>query len=167
MRQAVEHLVSIGCRRIAHLSTMVALERVRAARAKTYEESVQAAGIAPELILAPDETRRGAFQIIAEYVDAHGAPDGIFCLNDDMAIGAYRALRDRGMRVPEDVALVGCDGVEDGEFLDVPLTTIVQPVHEMCRIAWDVLSRRIQTPDAALSQTLLKPELRLAASTRR
>jgi LacI family transcriptional regulator len=167
VRQAVEHLVTIGCRRIAHLSSLIAIDRVRAARAGTYEEVLNAAGLPPEIILSPDESRASARTTIVEYVKSHGAPDGLFCLNDDMAIGAYRGLRDQGLRVPEDVALVGCDGVDDVQYLDVPLTTIVQPVQEMCRLAWEVMARRIEDPSRSLSQVLLKPELRIDASTRR
>jgi LacI family transcriptional regulator len=167
VRQAVEHLVTIGCRRIAHLSSMVGIDRVRAARAGTYEETLRTAGLRPEVILAPNETRAASRDTIKAYIQSHGAPDGLFCLNDDMAIGAYRGIRDVGLRIPEDIALVGCDGVEDGQYLDVPLTTIVQPVQEMCRLAWEVLTRRMQEPMASLSQTLLKPELRIDASTRR
>jgi LacI family transcriptional regulator len=167
VRQAVEHLVSIGCRRIAHLSSLVTINQVRAARAGTYEEVLAAAGLAPEIILAPNESRAASRSTIVDYVRAHGAPDGLFCLNDDMAIGAYRGLRDLGLRIPEDVALVGCDGIDDVQYLDVPLTTIVQPVQEMCRTAWDVLMRRIENPTASLQQVLLKPELRIDASTKR
>jgi LacI family transcriptional regulator len=167
VRQAVEHLVSIGCRRIAHLTTMSAIGRVRAARCGTYEEVVQSAGLAPEIILAPEESRAAARTTIKAYYQSRGTPDGLFCYSDDMAIGAYRGLRDLGLRIPEDVALVGCDGMDDVQYLDVPLTTIMQPVQEMCRLAWEVLVRRIEDPSASLSQTLLKPELRIDASTRR
>lgn len=167
VRQAVEHLVSIGCRRIAHLTTMSAIGRVRAARSGTYEEVVQSAGLAPEIILSPDENRAAARETIKSYYQSRGTPDGLFCFSDDMAIGAYRGLRDLGLRVPDDVALVGCDGMDDVQYLDVPLTTIVQPVQEMCRLAREVLMRRIEDPTASLSQTLLKPELRIDASTRR
>lgn len=167
VRQAVEHLISIGCKRIAHLSSLIAIDRVRAARAGTYEEVLNRAGLAPEMILAPNESRAAARNTIVEYVRNNGAPDGLFCLNDDMAIGAYRGLRDLGLRIPEDVAVVGCDGVEDVLYLDVPLTTIVQPVEEMCRQAWEIMQRRLQDPSAPLRQVLLKPELRVDASTRR
>lgn len=167
VRQAVEHLISIGCRRIAHLSTMTSLARVRTARSTIYEETLAAAGMSPELVISADETRAAARSAIRAYVQSHGAPDGLFCLNDDMAIGAYRELRDQGLRIPEDVRIVGCDGIEDGQYLDSPLTTVVQPVQEMCRLAWEVMLQRMENPNMSLSHTLLKPELRIDASTRR
>ena len=74
-------------------------------------------------------------------------PDALFCTNDDGAIGCYRGLRDLGLRVPEDVALVGCDGIEDTEYLETPLTTIVQPVEELSRLGWEF--EKVALPDAA------------------
>lgn len=167
VRHAVQHLVDIGCRRIAHLSAERSIDRVRRARADTYVEVLRAAGRPPEVITARGESRPEAREAIVNHIRAHGAPDGLFCLNDDMALGAYRAVRDLNLRVPEDVALVGCDGILDTEYLDVPLTTIVQPVEEMCRLAWQVMMRRLQDPAAPIQQILLSPRLLIRESTRR
>lgn len=167
VRQAVQHLASLGCRGVAMVSSHKVHDKVRAARTSAYEEAMREAGLAPEVILAPEASRHAARSAIAAYVQGHSAPDGLFCLTDDLAIGAYRGLRDMGVRVPEDTALLACDASEDVEFLDVPLSTIVQPLQEMCRSGWEVLMRRMREPGAPLSQSLLKPELRLAASTRR
>lgn len=167
VRQAIEHLIEVGCRRIAHLTSQITIDRVRAGRGGTYEEVVGAAGLPPEVIVAADESRGAARHALVNHIKDRGAPDGLFCLNDDMAIGAYRAVRDAGLSVPADVRIVGCDGIDDVEYLDVPLSTIVQPVEEMCRLAWDALLKRIAEPGAPLTQVLLKPELRIAASSAR
>jgi LacI family transcriptional regulator len=167
VRAAVEHLVSIGCRRIVHLSGGASIEGVRTARAATYATVVRSAGLEPRFAHAADESRSAARQAIIEHVRFHGPMDGLFCLNDDMAIGAYRGLRDMNLRIPEDVALVGCDGIEDGEYLDVPLTTIVQPVGELCRVAWDVMQRRLDNPASPIQSVTLRPQLLVRASTRR
>lgn len=166
-RQAVEHLVSIGCRRIVHLSSLSAIERVRTSLTAAYEGAMTRAGMQPEIILSPDESRAAARSAIAAAIDTAGLFDGLFCLNDDMAIGAYRALRDRGLRIPQDVAIVGCDGVEDGQYLDVPLTTVAHPVPQMCREAWEIMLARIQNPASPHHHRLLKPELRVDGSSRR
>jgi LacI family transcriptional regulator len=88
-----------------------------------------------------------------------GGVDALFCNNDDLALGAYRGLREAGLRVPDDVMLVGCDGIEDMQFLEQPLTTIAIPVEEMCALAWRFLRRRIENPDTPLQHALLQPTL--------
>lgn len=167
VEMAAEHLVSIGCRRLAHLSGGCSIGRVRRARLATFSRIVTAAGRAPEILHAADESRGEARRTVTEYVQAHGAPDGLFCLNDDMAIGAFRALRDLGLRVPQDVALVGCDGIEDSEYLDPRLTTILQPVDQLCHKAWRILRMRVDSPESPLSQVLIQPTLVVRESTRR
>ncbi len=84
-----------------------------------------------------------------------------------MAIGAYRALCELGLRVPTDVALVGCDGIEDTEYLERPISTIEQPISEMCALAWDFLQRRIQEPNHPPQRVVLQPKLVIRASSQR
>ena len=67
-------------------------------------------------------------------------------MNDELAVVCYRAMHDLGRRVPEDVALVGCDGIDEIDYLHPAPTTIAQPVAEMCRVAWDYLKKRISDP---------------------
>ena len=165
-KEAVTHLVGLGCKRIAYLlyADMNAPEEDRH---KAYATVMRKSGMKPEYIVISDRARRVVRQEIQEYVRAHGCPDGIFCCNDDEAIGAYRGLRDMGVRIPEDVALVGCDGIEDTECLDVPISTIVMPVEEMCRTAWQFLKRRIQNPGIPQQQTVLRTHLAVRESSQR
>lgn len=165
-REAMLHLLGSGCRRVAYLVPEVG-SSTGDARYDAYTGAVEEAGQRPEYIVTRDYSRRSAREALGQYVDAHGCPDGIFCRNDDMAIGAYRALRDRGVSIPGDVALVGCDGIEDTEYLDTPLTTIRQPVEEMCATAWDFLQRCMDDPGIPLQQCLLKPSLVVRESSRR
>jgi DNA-binding LacI/PurR family transcriptional regulator len=97
--------------------------------------------------------------LIRDYIQKQGCPDAIFCHSDDVAIGIYRGLCDLDLNVPEEVALVGCDGIQDCEYLETPLTTIVQPVTEMCAVAWDFLRRRVESPKIKRQGTVLKPKL--------
>jgi LacI family transcriptional regulator len=150
------HLIGSGRRRIAHVSNV--LTRGADARHDTYLDSMAEAGLKPEVI-GGFEDRASARKRIREYCLEFGMPDALFCHNDDVAMGVYRGLLDLGARVPDDVALVGCDGIEDGEYLEVPLTTIVQPIEEMCRIAFQLLERRIQDPASQLQQIDLYPQL--------
>ena len=93
--------------------------------------------------------------------------EAIFCHSDDAAMGIYRGLCDLGVRVPAEMALVGCDGIQDTEYLECPLTTILQPVTEMCTTAWQFLERRLSEPDLKRQEAMLKPKLVIRESSRR
>jgi LacI family transcriptional regulator len=135
-------------------------------RWEAYHEVMAQAGLKPELILTRDQERASGRAAIVSYVQQFGCPDSIFCYNDDLAISAFRGLRDLGIRIPDDVALIGCDGIEDAEYHDPAITSVVQPISEMCSLAWDCLERRVREPDCDLYQRILKPELVLRESTR-
>jgi LacI family transcriptional regulator len=127
------------------------------------------AGLESEFIYYPltEEQRPVTRQLIHEYCRQHGCPEAIFCHSDDAALGVYRGLCDLKLRVPEDVALAGCDGIQDTEYLECPLTTLVQPVEKMCVTAWEFLLRRLSQPKLKLQRAILKPELAIRESTER
>jgi len=160
--EAVQHLLAPGCRRVAYMG----IDEVDS-RYEAYTATVEQAGRKPEYIVVPDGRRSSARQALVEYVKARGHPDAIFCHNDDAAIGAYRALRDLDLKIPDDVALVGCDGIEDTEYLDIPISTIVQPVERMCELRWQYLECRMSAPSMPLQQTILKAQLVIRESSRR
>ena len=163
---AVRHLME-KCSRVAFLSVS-GKHQARDARYAAYCSLMQTAGREPEFIVVESEPRMRPVtrQAIRTYVQQHGCPDGIFCSTDEEAIGTYRGLRDLGLRVPQDVALVGCDGIEDGEYLDPTLSTIVQPIDEMCRIAWETLQQRIENADAPRRHVELQARLEIRESSR-
>jgi len=117
--------------------------------------------------LTDSKQRAEVRRTIGSYIERFGCPNGIFCYNDDMALGAYRGLCDLGLRVPEQVALVGCDGIEDTQYLETPLSTIVQPVEEMCALAWQFLQKRMQEPDYICQQGIITAKLEIRASSDR
>lgn len=164
--RALEHLLAPGCRRVAMVRNAEAT-RERDPRTRAYEDVLQAAGLPTEFINLSGQRRSEAREAIGPYVQAKGLPGALLCINDDVAIGCYRGLRDLGARLPEDVALVGCDGIGELEYLDTPISTIAVPVETMCRLAWDFLERRLQEPTAPIQQTTLEAELVVRASSRR
>jgi DNA-binding LacI/PurR family transcriptional regulator len=167
--EAIQHLAAVGCKRIAYLVPDWFEWFIQSSdpRLCGYKNAVAALGQEPEFILTPDERREGVASVLPSYIEQHGCPDGIFCYNDVMAIGAFAVLRDLGRRIPEDVALVGCDGIPAAEFLIPPLTTIVQPLEQMCSMAWSLLMQRIQDPALPLQQVMLTPRLEVRASSQR
>jgi DNA-binding LacI/PurR family transcriptional regulator len=126
-----------------------------------------AAGLTPEYFHYPlsEEQRPIVRQSIQEYIRERGCPEAFFCHSDDVAIGIYRGLCDLGLKVPGNVALAGCDGIQDTEYLESPLTTLVQPVEAMCATAWEFLSQRLLRPGLERQQAVLLPTLAVRASS--
>ncbi|HEX5323416.1 MAG TPA: LacI family DNA-binding transcriptional regulator [Capsulimonadaceae bacterium] len=167
--EAIRHLFAVGCRRIAYLvpDWFEWFRHAGDPRLCGYDTVICDAGKKPEYIAIPDERRRSVAPALTEYINCNGCPDGLFCFNDDMAIGAYRALKDLGRRIPDDVALIGCDGIEDTLYFDPPITTIAQPLEQMCMVAWAFLERRIRDNDLPLQQITVQPRLEIRQSSRR
>lgn len=164
--EAMRHLIGAGFRRIAH-ATFVRKNIAGESRRIGYTKAMRDAGLEPEYIHYPltERQRPVARQLIQDYVREHGRPEAIFCHSDDVALGIYRGLCDAGIRVPADIALVGCDGIEDTEYLECPLTTLVQPVAEMCATAWKFLQNRLAEPAIPLQHSLLALKLAIRDSS--
>lgn len=161
---AARHLQRSGYRRVTYAADAPPLHnpdaRLLACRA-VFAES----GIPVEIITLPGCDRPSVRAYLRGYFQEHGCPEALFCHNDDIALAAYRALIDLGLRVPDDCALVGCDGIPDTEYLDVPLTTIVQPYAELCETACRFLERRLAEPDAPPQHVTLTAKLEIRQST--
>lgn len=159
--EAIEYLYNTGRRRIAYVlnSDEVLLNDQRH---NAYKHVMENAGLEPEYIIYPNEgsisQRRGARNGIRKHIEEHGCPEAVFCYDDEVAIGTYRGLRDMGIKIPDDIALIGCDGIEDTEYMDVPISTIVQPIRNMCVNAWDFLQKRIDDPSIPQQKAMLKAE---------
>ncbi|HJZ06887.1 MAG TPA: LacI family DNA-binding transcriptional regulator [Trebonia sp.] len=91
-------------------------------------------------------------------------PDALVCANDQMAIGALRTLAERGIRVPDDIAVVGFDDIFPASLCDPPLTTVHQPIRKLAEVACDRLAERINDPTLRPKQQLLPTELVLRSS---
>lgn len=158
--EMMEHLIRSGFRRIAH-ATFMREDSSHADRRIGYLKAMRNAKLKPEFIYYPltEQQRVIARQMVQDYIRERGCPDAIFCHSDDVALGIYRGLCDMKLRVPEDIALVGCDGIQDTEYLECQLTTLVQPVAAMCATAWQFLMERMDNPSAKLQKTRLKPKL--------
>ncbi len=164
--EALRHLIDLGCRRIAYLATDISVTPGDA-RYETYRTALMLAGLKPELILTTGTTRSEALAVLTSHVTRCGHPDGLLCYNDEMAIGANRALREMGVNVPNDVALIGCDGIEECEYQYPSLSTIALPLEEMCETAWSVLKARLLDPAAPTRQVALPTHLVVRGSSTR
>jgi DNA-binding LacI/PurR family transcriptional regulator len=163
---AVTHLVELGHRRIAHISGPNNARPTRDRRLG-YEQMLVKFNL-HEPIVAINED---ALDVEAGYHSAEillSAPDrptAIFTTNDEMAIGAMRAASALGLRVPEDVSIIGIDDINISAYLNPPLTTIHQPLHEVARAGIELLLSLLNDQPPAQQQILLEPSLKIRAST--
>jgi LacI family transcriptional regulator len=160
-RSATEHLVSLGHRRIALIAGPKHLLCSRA-RLDGYRAALEAAGIAVDqrLIQQGDFQHEGGFVACGALLDLPEPPTAVFASSDTMALGAYEAARRRGLRVPDDLSVVGFDDLPEARWSSPPLTTIRQPLIEMGSLAARTVLRlaqgeQIETPRVELATDLV------------
>ncbi|MFE6933173.1 LacI family DNA-binding transcriptional regulator [Streptomyces sp. NPDC057699] len=154
-REAVRHLVSLGRRRIAHIAgprdQTSALDRIDG-----YHDVLPDAG--SELVVEGDFTTEGGARVMAGLLEARPDVDAVFVSNDLMASGALRVLRERGVRVPEDVAVVGFDDMTSvAEAAVPPLTTVRQDVEGMGRLMVRLLMERLNSDTGTWPESVVTP----------
>ncbi|MGW0161351.1 LacI family DNA-binding transcriptional regulator [Mycobacterium sp. NPDC003323] len=166
---AVEHLCAIGRRRIAFVGGPAELrqvqDRLRGARGALH----QVPGAELEVIHTPALTVLAGRAVGEQIRDRPAAqrPDGIFCVNDLVAIGVLQALALMGeTMVPEQIALVGYDDIEFARSAVVPLTSIRQPSIEIGSTAVELLIKATESPTREPRHVLFQPELVTRSSTR-
>ncbi|RZS90012.1 LacI family transcriptional regulator [Motilibacter rhizosphaerae] len=145
--EATAHLVARGRRRVAALGARSAYGTQTAAlRLEGWARALTAAGLprdpALELPVASLHRAAGA-EAVRALLAARTPVDALFCSTDELALGALRALHEGGVRVPEDVALVGFDDIEDGRYSIPTLTTVAPDLPAIARAAADCLEQRL------------------------
>ncbi|HZA73068.1 MAG TPA: LacI family DNA-binding transcriptional regulator [Propionibacteriaceae bacterium] len=142
-RAAVEHLLARGARRVA---TIQGPRGLGLARVAGYEGALEAAGLrAPQQLRVRGDWTRGSGQAgMHRLMRLATRPDAVFCANDLMAIGALDAARELGLRVPDDVRIVGFDDIEAASLVSPALTTIANPAYETGQSAGKLLLDRLQ-----------------------
>jgi LacI family transcriptional regulator len=137
---ATDVLIRAGHRRIGYINGEASMEASRH-RLRGYRQSLATA----DLPFDPDLVREGNWQPLSGYEATRtlmalaSPPTGIFCANDMMAVGCYEALREMGLRIPDDVAVMGYDDREIAQHLHPPLSTVLLPHFEMGSIAAELL----------------------------
>jgi LacI family transcriptional regulator len=124
----------------------------------------------PELIMQLDRdvsTPELGYPVVEQLITTKRKFTALVCFNDVAAIGAIRGLRDRGLRVPEDISVIGFDDIKAAAFLTPGLTTIRQPLAEMGRCAAQCLVNRLNRTEDFQAQIAFEPELIIRESTSR
>jgi DNA-binding LacI/PurR family transcriptional regulator len=167
-RMAVEHLAELGHRRIAHVSGPLTLEITRE-RLAGYRDGLEAAGLRfdPRLLVEGDYEEGGGLAAADRLVTSGAGFTAVFAGNDLTAIGVMGGLQARGLRVPDDVSVVGFDDVRLASYVSPALTTVHQPADRIgeraAALLVDVIRGR-RRPER-VGHVLLPPTLVVRAST--
>jgi len=160
--KATQHLVDIGCERIAHVTTQRPLSE-RTGRSAAYKSVLKTAGMKPEIIPCEPGGALKVRESVAAYIKRHGLPDGIFCYSDDFGFATMRALADLGYQVGKDCAIIGFDNVVEAELSTPSLSSVAQPLDDLCRVGMHFLLNRIREPHlerqvSSISMSLVERE---------
>ncbi|GAB7049939.1 LacI family DNA-binding transcriptional regulator [Catenuloplanes indicus] len=163
---ATEHLLSLGHRRIGFIAGPKRLLCSRA-RLDGYRAGLEAAGIevADELLFQGDFYHESGFAGGAAMLELDDPPTAIFAASDQMAFGVYEAVRRRGLRVPDDISVVGFDDLPEARWASPPLTTVRQPLAEMGLLAARTVLRLAQGEDIETPRVELATHLVVRDST--
>jgi DNA-binding LacI/PurR family transcriptional regulator len=158
---ATQHLIALGHRRIAMITNAKRTYTAAADRLAGYQQALQAADIAytETLVECGDFTLQSGRAAMTKLLERDPRPTAVFVGSDTVALGALQAIRTGGLRVPEEMALVGFDDVPFVEFVDPPLTTIRLPAYGLGWGAADLLIRAINKEDIQQPRVLLESEL--------
>lgn len=147
-REAVRHLAATGRRRLGFLGAEPDDPvRSSAHRLRGFSEELVALGLASDdtwLLPVPNYTRQAGAQAIEDVLARVDQVDGLLCGNDELALGAIHALLASGVRVPEDIAIVGWDNTEDGRYANPSLTTVAPDVRTLARLAVDRVVAQVE-----------------------
>jgi len=163
---ATEHLIGLGHRHIAAIAGPGDYLCSRA-RIDGYRSGLERAGIVydPSLVRHGDFQHEGGFRRGGELLDRPDPPTAIFAGSDQQALGVYEAARQRGLRIPQDLSVIGFDDLPVSRWVSPPLTTVRQPLAEMGRTAAQMLGDVIEGLPLRSTRVELSTELIVREST--
>ncbi|NLY77236.1 MAG: LacI family transcriptional regulator [Tissierellia bacterium] len=151
---ATKYLIEKGCKNIGFISSKI-VNKLSNERLEGYKRALEEHGFAVD----EDKIYLENYNVESGYNGARylldkGDIDGICCGNDMIAIGAIRSLKERGIRVPEDVKVIGFDNISISKYIEPPLTTIAQPIYEIGQESVKMLLSIIEKKDVNLTKVL-------------
>lgn len=158
--KTTNHLLELGHERIALLNLSAPHYEPARMRRRGYEKALMEAGLTPDprLIIELDQPsyvtedwRNAVYRLL----DRQPTPTAIVAFNDKVALEVYAACRSRGIRIPHDLSVTGCDDMLSAQYVEPPLTTVRIPAYEQGRIAVKTLLKLINQPDAHVPATTL------------
>ena len=169
--QAVEHLINMGCKRIAHIAGPKNLS-IAEQRKNGYIDTLKKHNIKIDedlIVQSQFFQMEDGIEPAKRLLSLKEKPDAIFAVNDGIAIGTLSVLRENGIKVPEEIAVIGFDNDPFSSFSYPSLSTIDQPTYEMGMLAARILLKAIASPneEREFRHEVLKPELVVRDSSRR
>lgn len=166
--QAVTHLVQLGHKRLAIMTG----NRSHAGNKFCYEAFCQVIAenklaLHEEWLIETDSTLEDGRQKALEILSSSDRPTALFASCDSLAIGVYQAAKTMGLRIPEDLSVVGFNNTILASVVDPPLTTIAQPIQEMSRKVMELLMREMEGEKLIKKRVFLAPELIVRSSTKK
>jgi LacI family fructose operon transcriptional repressor len=166
-RSAVEHLIQSGHQRIGHIGGPLRSTSGRE-RHQGYMQAMQNAGItpSPEWVRMGDHLYEGGYEHTADLLKTSPELTAVFVENNMMSLGAMNALHDAGVRIPQDMSIIGFDDMPWSKALNPPMTVVAQPTIEIGQTAARLLMERIEQPDLPSRTEVLPTSLIIRASCR-
>ncbi len=163
----MDHLLELGHKRIG-FTTRPSMGRTNEDRFNAYKDSLQQAGIDydPALVVETKIERRSGYYAMNRLLDLSDPPTAVFAFHDFVAIDAQQAILDRGLRIPQDIALAGFDGLRTSLFTSPPITTVKQPLAQIGQESILALLKLIEDNTHPPIQKTLPVELVIRQSTR-
>jgi len=161
------HLTELGHCRIAHLAGSVT-QWIARHRIEGYRQALAEHHLSYQQVMVSPLGRwdyQAGYSLTCDLLQQDPLPTAIFAASDQMAIGAYRAIAEAGLRVPDDLSVVGFDDIEAAAFVVPPLTTIRQPFDEIAANAVSLLMELIGNRQVEETQLVLPPEMIIRGST--
>jgi DNA-binding LacI/PurR family transcriptional regulator len=164
--QAVSHLIELGHRRIGFIGGPLQTTTGRE-RHEGYKKALTEHGISLEqsLLKIGDFKQDSGYQIVCELLEMDDSPVAVFTANNLMTLGALNAIHEKGLSIPQDMAIVGFDDMPWAPSLDPPLTAVAQPTYELGQTAADLLLRRVADPKRPVEQICLETTLVIRESS--
>jgi LacI family transcriptional regulator len=170
-RLATEHLIAAGCKRIAHIAGGVG--STASGRLEGFRQTVLERGLreSAELVYlgthSDDLGDRVGYSGMRQLLERRPRPDGVFCYNDPVAMGALQSILEAGLRVPEDIKVIGCGDLHYAKYLRVPLSSVAQQSEAMGeKAALMVLDLIAAKGTGRVKTVLLEPRVVVRESTR-
>ncbi len=167
--KGVELLLKTGCRRIAYIGGPENLY-VSNQRMKGYLDALQSYNIQPDpsLISHCHELHDEPIEVAKRLLDMPERPDAIFCMNDPVAIIVMQVLKGRGVRIPDEISIVGFTNEPVSQYIEPSLTTIAQPAYQMGQATAELFIQQLDQSETATPVTKVLPtELVIRNSTRK
>ncbi|MFK3939370.1 LacI family DNA-binding transcriptional regulator [Alkalihalobacillus sp. NPDC078783] len=167
MELAVRELVRCNNQSIAYVGVIGGSGRRQQAKEKGFKQAMEKVSREPQFIQTKGLDVGDAMREVRNYVNEHTLPDALICSSYDIAIGTYRALRQSGLKVPDDISLISYDNIPQLAETEVPFSAVGVPVELLAKTLVDELIHLIEDPDQELSGCELIPELVVRSSSQK